>query len=367
MSTSRVKIWILALALPLEAADGAARRDVLVKPLVLASEGSFFVGGEVKTSSTLNATPSPAGTAPIPGDITINQMYVQFQKPVDGDRHVPVVMVHGCCLSSKTWETTPDGRMGWNEYFLRRGRSVYLADQSSRARSGFDATTINAVKTGVLPPSQLPSVLMASHQTSWTLFRFGPEFNQAFPDEQFPVEAADELYKQMIPDLNGTLPTPNPTWKNMAALAVRLRGAVLMGHSESGFYPEQAALADPTGVKGIISIEMGCATDLKGPQLATLAKIPILIVFGDHLGDVPGRFQTTWTTNFDSCQKFVDEVNKAGGDSEMMWLPKMGIKGNSHMLMQDKNNLELADLIIAWIDRHVEAKKAAPLSTRASK
>jgi len=254
MSTSRVKIWILALVLPLEAADGAARRDVLVKPLVLASEGSFFVGGEVKTSSTLNATPSPAGTAPIPGDITINQMYVQFQKPVDGDRHVPVVMVHGCCLSSKTWETTPDGRMGWNEYFLRRGRSVYLADQSSRARSGFDATTINAVKTGVLPPSQLPSVLMASHQTSWTLFRFGPEFNQAFPDEQFPVEAADELYKQMIPDLNGTLPTPNPTWKNMAALAVRLRGAVLMGHSESGFYPEQAALTDPTGVKGIISI-----------------------------------------------------------------------------------------------------------------
>jgi hypothetical protein len=257
--------------------------------------------------------------------------------------------------------------MGWNEYFLRRGRSVYLADQSSRARSGFDATTINAVKTGVLPPSQLPSVLMASHQTSWTLFRFGPEFNQAFPDEQFPVEAADELYKQMIPDLNGTLPTPNPTWKNMAALAVRLRGAVLMGHSESGFYPEQAALRDPTGVKGIISIEMGCATDLKGQQLATLAKIPILIVFGDHLGDVPGRFQTTWTTNFDSCQKFVDEVNKAGGDSEMMWLPKMGIKGNSHMLMQDKNNLELADLIIAWIDRHVEANKAAPLSTRASK
>jgi hypothetical protein len=45
----------------------------------------------------------------------------------------------------------------------------------------------------------------------------------------------------------------------------------------------------------------------------------------------------------------------------------MGIKGNSHMLMQDKNNLELADLIIAWIDRHVEANKAAPLSTRVSK
>src|SRR5215468_5631316 len=190
MSTSRVKIWILALALPLEAADGAARRDVLAKPLVLASEGSFFVGGEVKTSSTLNATPSPAGTAPIPGDITINQMYVQFQKPVDGDRHVPVVMVHGCCLSAKTWETTPDGRMGWNEYFLRKGRSVYLADQVSRGRSGFDSSIITSVKSGAVPPASLPNVIAASHQVAWTVFRFGPSYPKPFDDEQFPVEAA---------------------------------------------------------------------------------------------------------------------------------------------------------------------------------
>ena len=63
-------------------------------------------------------------------------------------KDVPVVMVHGCCLSSKTWETTPDGRMGWNEYFVRKNRAVYLADQVSRARSGFDGTKINAVRTG---------------------------------------------------------------------------------------------------------------------------------------------------------------------------------------------------------------------------
>jgi hypothetical protein len=40
-----------------------------------------------------------------------------------------------------------------------------------------------------------------------------------------------------------------------------------------------------------------------------------------------------------------------------MYLPKMGIKGNSHMLMQDKNNLQLADLILGWIDERVEGKK----------
>jgi hypothetical protein len=329
------------------------------KPLVLAEQGSFFVGGETKSSNPPNATSAP------PSDVTVNQMYVQYQKPVGADRHAPVVMVHGCCLSSKTWETTPDGRMGWNEYFVRKNRSVYLADQVSRARSGFDATIINAVKSGAEPPGKLPNVLMASHQTSWTLFRFGPTFNTAFPDEQFPVAAADELYKQMIPDVNALLPTPNPTWKNMAALGVQLHGAVLIGHSESGFYPEEAALIEAsngpvTGVKGIVSIEMACTTTMTPQQLATMAKIPILVMFGDHLGDVQGRFGSIWTTNFDTCQKFVEQVTAAGGDAQLMHLPKLGIKGNSHMLMQDKNNLQLADLILAWIDRHVEGKKGKP-------
>jgi hypothetical protein len=246
--------------------------------------------------------------------------------------------------------------MGWNEYFVRKGRSVYLADQSSRARSGFDATKINAVKAGKVPPSDLPNIFMASHQTSWVLFRFGPTFNTAFPDEQFPVQAADELYKQMIPDLNGFLPMPNPTWTNMAALAVQLKGAVLIGHSESGFFPEEAAMINPEGVKGIVSIEMACTTTLKPEQLSTLSKIPILIMFGDHLGDIPGPFASLWPANFDTCNKFVGQVNAAGGDAKMMDLPKMGIKGNSHMLMQDKNNLQLADLILGWIDDRVEGK-----------
>ncbi len=70
----------------------------------------------------------------------------------------------------------PDGRMGWNEYFVRKNRSVCLADQVARARSGFDATIINSVKSGAVPPGQLPNVLMASHQVAQTVFRFGPAF-----------------------------------------------------------------------------------------------------------------------------------------------------------------------------------------------
>jgi hypothetical protein len=284
-------------------------------------------------------------------------MYVQYQIPPHGAQRTPVVMVHGCCLSSKTWETTPDGRMGWNEYFVRKNRPVYLADQVSRARSGFDGSTINAVKAGTAPPAQLPNVLMASHQTAWMVFRFGPSFGAPFPDGQFPIEAVDELYKQMIPDLNSTLPTPNPTWKNMAALAVKLKGAVLMGHSESGFFPEQAALIDPAGVKGMISIEMPCPA-MGASQISALAKIPTLVMFGDHLGDVQSGGPVNWNTAFLGCQKFVQQVKDAGGDAEMMYLPERGIKGNSHMLMQDRNNLELADLLLAWIENHIESRQA---------
>lgn len=334
--------WPFALIVTITVAIAASAQTK--DPLVLASQGSYFVGGESKTVGN--------------GEVTVNQMYVQYQKPVKADQHLSIVMVHGCCLSSKTWETTPDGRMGWSEYFVRKNRSVYLADQVSRARSGFDASLFGAVRAGTVPPNQLPNVLNATHQTAWSVFRFGPTFNKPFSDGQFPIEAVDELYKQMIPDLNSVLPNPNPTWKNMAALAVQLRGAVLIGHSESGFFPEQAALIDPSGVKGIVSIEMPCLTNLDQMQISTLAKIPTLVMFGDHLGDVQGGI-ANWPNSFDTCEKFVKQLKNAGGDAEMMSLPKLGIKGNSHMLMQDKNNLQLADLILKWIDDHVESKKAA--------
>jgi hypothetical protein len=65
-------------------------------------------------------------------------MYVQYKVPPSS--RVPVVMVHGADLSGKSYETTPDGRLGWEEYFVRKGHAVYLPDQVSRARSGFDPT-----------------------------------------------------------------------------------------------------------------------------------------------------------------------------------------------------------------------------------
>jgi hypothetical protein len=347
----RLYILLGTLTTLLLAAAGAAMAD----SLLLKEQGSFFVGGRtVYTDALTGSTTGFLGTGINTGNITVDQMYVQYQIPEGADSHVPVVMVHGCCLSSKSYETTPDGRMGWNEYFLRKHRAVYLPDQVSRARSGFDPTIYNEIKLGKRSGTDMPEIRTATHEIAWLLFRFGPSMGQAFKDEQFPVEAFEEFGKQVIPDLNGQLPAVNPTWTNLSGLAIKLNGAVLLGHSESGFFPEQAALINSTDIKALITIETVCPA-LSPDQIAKLAKIPTLVVFGDHLADVP-TMPTMWKERFESCGKFVEQVNAAGGDATMMHLPKYGQFGNSHMLMQDKNSNQVADLILKWIDEHVENK-----------
>ena len=87
------------------------------------------------------------------GHITVNQMYVRYMVPQGGDGNVPVVMVHGATLTGKSWETTPDGRMGWDEYFVRKGHPVYVPDQVGRGRSGFNQAIFNNARAGSAPPN----------------------------------------------------------------------------------------------------------------------------------------------------------------------------------------------------------------------
>ena len=113
-------------------------------PLVLKAQGSFFVGGE-----KVEQTHGELGDLGPGGHITVNQMYVRYMVPQGGDGNVPVVMVHGATLTGKSWETTPDGRMGWDEYFVRKGHPVYVPDQVGRGRSGFNQAIFNNARAGL--------------------------------------------------------------------------------------------------------------------------------------------------------------------------------------------------------------------------
>lgn len=91
-------------------------------------------------------------------------------------------------------------------------------------------------------------------------------------------------------------------------------------------------------------------------QIAKLAKIPTLVVFGDHLQDVPASSGVDWPGALADCQKYVDAINAAGGDATMLHLPAAGVSGNSHMLFQDKNNIQVGDMVLSWVDQHVTGK-----------
>ena len=100
----------------------------------------------------------------------------------------------------------------------------------------------------------------------------------------------------------------------------------------------------------------GGGSTLSPAQIAKLAKIPTLVVFGDHIDDEAPSAVLNWPAALASCQKYVDAINQAGGDATMLHLPDAGVFGNSHMLFQDKNNLQVGDMVLAWIDQHVGVK-----------
>jgi pimeloyl-ACP methyl ester carboxylesterase len=333
--------WI-AMALTFPAAAQKAASPGL-GPLIIEEQGSFFVGGHDIHSETLSTLPNYAPT----GTITVDQIYVHYQIPASAGHH-PITFIHGCCLTGKTWETTPDGRMGWDEYFVRKGYPTYVVDQAGRGRSAADPSAIDSVKLGKAQADQLPAVFSAGHEPAWAIFRFGPEYPKVFPGMQFPLEAQAEFWKQMVQDWSAALPTPNPTVPALSELAIRLGGTILVSHSQSGVYPFQTAVLSTKGIAGIISIEPGAcpaATD----DMQPFTRMPILVLFGDYV-DLSPR----WAPRLKGCKEFVQAANKAGGKVDLVQLPEIGIRGNSHMLMQDKNSLIIADWLSGWIEEHIE-------------
>ena len=51
----------------------------------------------------------------------------------------------------------------------------------------------------------------------------------------------------------------------------------------------------------------------------------------------------------DYTQCTVEAINRHGGDATLVHLPDVGIKGNSHFLMQEKNNREILELALKWL------------------
>ena len=151
-------------------------RKFLRKPLVIEDQGSFFIGGIPKVTPYATMPPPNApDPTPQPNQITIGQMYVQFQIPANKKANTPpVIMVHGSTHTAACLESTPDGREGWWPYFVRNGISTYIVDQAGRGRSGFDESVIHEaaamIRNGDVAggTAMLPSFGRIADNGAWT-------------------------------------------------------------------------------------------------------------------------------------------------------------------------------------------------------
>jgi pimeloyl-ACP methyl ester carboxylesterase len=319
-------------------------------PLRLADMGSFFVGGRI--IETRFPGSFPAGKVP-EGKISVDQMYVSYMIPEHAGNKTPIILVPGGGLTGAEYETTPDGREGWATYFVRRGYPVYVVDTPGRGRAGFDATSVleaKEKKDATLIPS---GVFSATGEFAWPNFRFGPGFGTAFADTQFPVAAIDAFAAQGVPNPEATLAgggmktAPNA----LAALLDKIGPSIVLVHSLSGPYADVLVGMRPKLVRAVVNVEAAQYIVPTDAQIAAYRGIPALELFGDHLD----AQAITGSARMRARQAVVERINaQPNGKATLVTLPSVGMRGNTHMMMQDKNNLDVADYILNWLAREVK-------------
>ena len=345
----------------------------------MAEQGYFFAGGKYVTTK--------AGL-----QIRVNQMYVQYQIPAERKHPYPVVMWHGGGQTGTNFLGTPDGREGWADYFLKQGYAVYVVDQPGRARSGYFAEVYGRARQ--------PNTKAMSDR--FTAPARANEYPQARLHTQWPGAGVagdpvfDQFFSSQVEDIADVSVIEQLNREAGVALLDKIGPSILLTHSQSG--PFGWVLADdrPKLVKGVIAIEPNgpplydnafapapelfkdgaaartwgvtrgplhfqpAATDAKAlnlerqaradapnlvrcwlqpepaRQLPNLKGLPILIVVSEASYHAP----------YDHCtSKF---LTQAGVANSFVRLESVGMRGNGHMMMLEKNNLDIAAFLVKW-------------------
>ncbi|MBK8699232.1 MAG: alpha/beta fold hydrolase [Saprospiraceae bacterium] len=323
-------------------------------PIIIQEQGSFAVGGTVISNPGIFDPAKPSATGQtFHGD----HAYIFYQKPIKS-RKLPLVMWHGIGQFSKTWESTPDGREGFQNIFLRRKFPVYLIDQPRRGNAS------RSTVEGTISP-------IPDEQGWFGTFRIGiwPDY---FNGVQFARDSAtlNQYFRQMVPNV-GPIDI-NVNADAISALFDKIGSAILVTHSHSGGMGWRTAIKNQN-VKAIVSYEPGSgflfpegevppampsaggtleAIGIPKEEFQKLTKIPIVIYYGDYIPNEPTAFpgQDGWRVRLAMARLWRDCVNRHGGDVTVVHLPEAGIKGNTHFPFSDLNNIEIADLLSKWLN-----------------
>jgi pimeloyl-ACP methyl ester carboxylesterase len=331
--------------------------------LIIQQQGSFAVGGTVITApgtfdpinhGALSPANQPSAGQTLHGD----HVYVFYQIPKQA-RKLPLVFWHGNGQSAKTWETTPDGREGFQNIFLRRRFPVYLIDQPRRGRAARSTQPLNITAA---PDEQL-----------WFgIFRLGIG-SDFFPGVQFSKdpEVLNQFFRQMVPN---TGPFDLEVNTNaVSALFNKIGPGILVTHSHSGGQGWRTVIKNQN-IKAIVAYEPGSnfifpegevpepinyvggrlpAVSAPMAEFMHLTKIPVIIYYGDFIPEEPTKYpgQEQWRAALAMAMLWRDVVNKHGGDVTLIHLPEIGLKGNTHFPMSDLNNIEVANHLSEFLQK----------------
>jgi len=309
-------------------------------PILLRNMGSFHIGGRVIeiTGQLIKEVVFTPGGVPAKmdpnGKYQIEQMYVQYFLPQNRKGKLPLLLWHGGGLTGVTYETKPDGGEGWLTYFIRKGWDTYISDAVERGRAGWTNTFKG-------DPVFLPL------GDPWERFRIGPpgSWNDdkakrtTYPGAQFPTDAYEQFMKQGVPRW---LSTDDQIVAAYIELVDKVCPCVVLVHSQSGSFGYKVLEARPDKVKALVAVEPTLGGDRN--KVESIKGTPILVVYGDNAKDHP-----RWSKIRQGGVDYAAAFKSAGGSIDVIDLPDMGIKGNSHMIMMDRNSDEVAGLIEKWL------------------
>jgi hypothetical protein len=321
--------------------------------LIIAKQGMFSAGGTVlKTEGVFNSEDQFEETGA--GQTShVDHANVFYQIPSD-ENGLPIVFLHGYGQSRMGWTTTPDGREGWSNLFLRKGHSVYLIDQPRRGEAG--QTSVS----GIISDKTLDQRWYVNFRMGrWENEKAVLNKNSQFPDDEYSI---DQFFRQMTPDTGMKSDRGLDFDKEVVAKALAAtvdevykrtgKKSILISHSQGGS-PGWLAPVYTKNIKAIVAIEPGGPAAENSIEYKELLaqKIPIAFYFGDYIENGDPKILSTpiWQERLEKCKKFVKNYNDEGGNSVLVELPKEGIFGNDHFIFQNLNNDIVADHVENWI------------------
>jgi pimeloyl-ACP methyl ester carboxylesterase len=362
-------------------------KDPNRQAITLARQGYFYVNGTYFTDTD--------------GERMTGQMYVEYQTPKNVKHRYPVVMIHGGSQTAANWMGTIDGRAGWRDFFLVNGYQVYLVDQVGRGRSPAYNPLSPAPEVYGTPFNRPANVL--SRERTWTIPEQFLDWPQAALHTQWPSfgqpgagKPGDPYFDQFFAsqiqsrlDASGTQ-TQIDAQNAGAALLDRIGPAIVITHSQSGTQGFLIADARPNLVKALVTMEGGGRPTAATGTTWGLVSTPITYAppvtdpsqlhYVEQPADPTGLLLTCWlqeaparqllnlqkmphllvVSEAGSSQRTNHCVSKyltqAGVKNDYVNLKDVGIHGNAHMIMVEKNALEIAAFVASWLEDNVEKR-----------